>query len=66
MNAALNSARPEIVEGQAQTTYLVDNHSNLHIQAGDQRLVITPAGALELLKFLERTQFQQNVKGAAQ
>ncbi len=51
-----------------QTIYLVDNLLNLHIQAGEQRLVIPPAGAQELLKFLERTQFTQNVnanKGAA-
>lgn len=52
----------------APTIYLVDNLLNLHIQAGEQRLVIPPAGAQELLKFLERTQFTQNVnanKGAA-
>ncbi len=54
---------------EAQPVYLIDNHANLHIQAGDQRLVLPPAGALELLKFLERTQFTQNVnvaKGNAQ
>lgn len=39
--------------------YLVDNQSNLHIQDGKQRVVLSPAGALELLKFLERTQFLQ-------
>ncbi len=42
-----------------QPVYLVDNQCNLHIQTGDQRLVLPPAGALELLKFLERTQFTQ-------
>lgn len=50
--------------------YLVDHHCNLHIQNGEQRLVLTPAGALDLLKFLERTQFTQIAnnanKGAAQ
>lgn len=52
-----------------QPVYLVDNQCNLHIQAGDQRLVLTPAGALELIKFLDRTQFTQianTSKGAAQ
>lgn len=52
----------------AQPVYLVDNQCNLHIQTGDQRLVLPPAGALELLKFLERTQFTQIAntnKGAA-
>ena len=52
----------------AQPIYMVDNHSNLHIQTGDQRMVLPPAGAIELIKFLERTQFTQNanvVKGAA-
>lgn len=43
----------------AQPVYLVDNQCNLHIQAGDQRLMLTPAGALELIKFLDRTQFTQ-------
>lgn len=51
-------------------SYLIDNHANLHIQAGEQRLVLPPAGALELLKFLERTQYQQNAntttKGVAE
>lgn len=54
---------------EAQPIYLIDNHANLHIQAGEQRLVLPPAGALELLKFLERTQFQQNanvIKGVPQ
>lgn len=54
-------------ESQAPV-YMIDNHSNLHIQAGEQRMVLPPAGALELIKFLERTQFQQNanvIKGAA-
>lgn len=52
-----------------QPVYLVDNQCNLHIQAGDQRLVLTPAGALELIKFLDRTQFTQianTSKGGAQ
>jgi hypothetical protein len=52
---------------EAQPIYLIDNHANLHIKAGDQCLVLPPAGALELLKFLERTQFTQIVntsKGA--
>lgn len=40
--------------------YMVDNHCNLHIQNGEQRMVLPPAGALELIKFLERTQFTQN------
>ena len=53
-------------EKQVAPIYLIDNLSNLHIQAGEQRMVLPPAGALELIKFLERTQFQQNVKGAAQ
>lgn len=44
----------------AQPIYMVDNHCNLHIQNGDQRMVLPPAGALELIKFLERTQFTQN------
>lgn len=53
----------------APPVYLVDNQCNLHIQAGDQRLVLTPAGALELIKFLDRTQFTQianTSKGAPQ
>lgn len=41
-------------------SYLIDNNSNLHIQDGRKRVVLTPAGALDLLKFLERTQYQQN------
>lgn len=49
------------MNAEAQPVYLIDNHANLHIQAGDQRLVLPPAGALELLKFLERTQFTQIV-----
>lgn len=58
-----------VTEPAEQSIYLVDNHANLHIQQGRQRVVLPPAGALELLKFLERTQFQQNAnatKGAAQ
>lgn len=43
--------------------YLIDNHCNLHIQAGEQRMVLQPQSAQELLKFLERTQFTQNVNG---
>lgn len=53
----------------AQAVYLVDNHCNLHIKTGDQNMVLTPAGALELIKFLERTQFTQianTSKGAPQ
>lgn len=60
MNAPANPHRED-------ATYLVDNHANVHIHAGDQRIVLQPAGALELLKFLERTQFAQNAnvtKGA--
>lgn len=43
-----------------QPIYLVDSQSNLHIQSGEQRMVLPPAGALELIKFLERTQYVQN------
>lgn len=49
----------------SQAAYLVDNFSNLHIQQGKQRVVLSPAGALELLKFLERTQYQQNANTIA-
>lgn len=54
----------------SEASYMVDNLSNLHIEQGKQRVVLPPAGALELLKFLERTQYQQNAntiaKGSAQ
>jgi hypothetical protein len=50
--------------------YLIDNNANLHIQDGKKSVVLPPSCALDLLKFLERTQFQQNAnamtKGTAQ
>lgn len=57
------------IDKQIAPCYLIDNQSNLHIHVGEQRLVLPPAGALELIKFLERTQFQQNanvIKGVPQ
>lgn len=51
-----------------ETIYLVDSRANLIIEQGEKRLTFNPAGALELLKFLERTGYQAHanslVKGA--
>lgn len=59
-----NAATTESVE----TIYLVDSRANLIIEQGEKRLTFNPAGALELLKFLERTGYQAHanslVKGA--
>lgn len=50
--------------------YLVDNHANLIIESGTVRLSLSPADALELIKFVERTGYQAHAntltKGAAQ
>ncbi|MDT3707457.1 MAG: hypothetical protein ROZ09_11565 [Thiobacillus sp.] len=46
-------------------SYLVDNNANLHIKDGKKHVVLPPAGALDLLKFLERTQFLQNATNQA-
>lgn len=51
-----------------ETIYLVDSRANLIIEQGEKRMIFNPAGALELLKFLERTGYQAHanslVKGA--
>lgn len=58
------AATPDATE----TIYLVDSRANLIIEQGEKRLTFNPAGALELLKFLERTGYQAHanslVKGA--
>lgn len=40
-------------------TFLVDNQINLHIRLGDQSIVLESALAMELIKFVERTQYVQ-------
>jgi hypothetical protein len=48
--------------------YLVDSRANLILERGKGRLVLSPSGALELIKFIERTGYQAHanslVKGA--
>ncbi|MDA8258355.1 MAG: hypothetical protein M0Z99_22455 [Betaproteobacteria bacterium] len=50
------------------TVYMVDSRANLIIEQGATRLVFNPVGALELIKFIERTGYQAHanslVKGA--
>lgn len=61
-------ATPATVAEATETIYLVDSRANLIIEQGEKRLTFNPAGALELLKFLERTGYQAHanslVKGA--
>lgn len=49
---------------------LVDCRANLIIEHGDTRIVLSPAAALDLIKFIERTGYQAHanslVKGSAQ
>lgn len=62
MNTAPETAVPE-------TIYMVDSRANLIIEQGATRLIFNPVGALELIKFIERTGYQAHanslVKGAA-
>ena len=55
---------------EQQPNYLVDNRANLIIESGTVRLSLSPADALELIKFVERTGYQAHAntltKGAAQ
>jgi hypothetical protein len=52
----------------AEVVYMVDSRANLIIEQGASRMVFNPAGALELIKFIERTGYQAHanslVKGA--
>lgn len=62
MNTAPETAVPE-------TIYMVDSRANLIIEQGATRLIFNPVGALELIKFIERTGYQAHAnsltKGAA-
>lgn len=52
----------------AEVVYMVDSRANLIIEQGTTRMIFNPVGALELIKFIERTGFQAHanslVKGA--
>ena len=54
----------------ADVVYMVDSRANLIIEQAGVRMVFNPAGALELIKFIERTGFQAHAnsitKGAPQ
>ena len=41
-----------------QPTYMVDSRANLIIEMDAAKLTLSPADALELIKFLERTGYQ--------
>lgn len=51
MNTTPETAAPE-------TVYMVDSRANLIIEQGTTRLIFNPVGALELIKFIERTGYQ--------
>lgn len=59
-----------VTEPVEQPNYLVDHRANLIIEAGTVKLSLTPAHALELIKFVERTGYQAHAntltKGAPQ
>lgn len=59
-----------VTEPAEQPNYLVDNRANLIIESGTVRLSLSPADALELIKFVERTGYQAHAnsltKGAQQ
>jgi hypothetical protein len=46
-----------------QPVYMVDSRANLIIEQGECRLVFDPVGALELIKFIERTGYQAHANG---
>lgn len=46
------------VQAADPAVFLVDSRANLIIEQGTARLLFNPVGALELLKFLERTGYQ--------
>lgn len=58
---------PEPHENHHRPIFLVDNQINLHIKLGDQTIVLESPLAMELIKFVERTQYVQianaNAKG---
>jgi hypothetical protein len=43
--------------------YLVDSRANLILELGDVRMVLAPAAALELIKFIEQTGYQARANG---
>lgn len=48
-----------------ETVYMIDSRGNLIIETGSYRTIFTAAGALELLKFLERTGYQAHANRIA-
>ena len=67
MNPTLKSIHVDPVEGQpaAEPVFMVDSRGNLIIEHAAQRLTFTAAGALELLKFLERTGYRAHANSIA-
>lgn len=67
MMPTLKSIHVEPVDGQpaGEPVFLIDSRGNLIIEQGEQRLTFTAAGALELLKFLDRTGYQAHANSIA-
>lgn len=67
MIPTLESIHADPVDGQpaAAPVFMVDSRGNLIIESGGYRTTFTAAGALELLKFLERTGYQAHANSIA-
>jgi hypothetical protein len=67
MSHVLSPVRPEPVEGQigghpVPAVYMIDNRANLIVEHDGHRVTFSPAGALDLIAFLERTGYQAHAK----
>jgi hypothetical protein len=64
MSPVLSTVRPEPVEGHpTPAVYMIDNRANLIIEHDGHKVTFSPAGALDLIAFLERTGYQAHAKG---
>lgn len=59
----LSTIHPEPVDGHpTQAVYMIDNRANLIIEHDGHKVTFSPAGALDLIAFLERTGYQAHAK----
>lgn len=54
----MNTTPETVSDPVPETIYMVDSRANLIIEQGSTRLTFNPVGALELIKFIERTGYQ--------